>query len=159
MIATTVRGRARGRLSSTERRRLGRRLERAMAAAGVGSAELSLSLVDDDEIRALNRDYRRRDRPTDVLSFSMREGEGAIASALLGDVVISVDTARRQAEAAGRPLDDELLHLAVHGLAHLLGYDHATAAEERVMFGYEAQLRAEAERRGPVRTVQGPPVK
>ena len=110
------------------RTRLGRRLARAMTAAGEPGSQLSLSLVDDEEIRALNRDYRDKDRPTDVLSFAMREGEGgALHPELLGDVVISVETAERQAAEAGHSLDEELLALAVHGLAHLLGEDHATA--------------------------------
>src|SRR5437762_9578599 len=123
-----------------------------MEAAGVGGAELSLSLVDDDEIRALNREWRGEDHATDVLSFSQVEGEAVRLdeAPLLGDVVISVETARRQADARAVALDAELLHLAVHGLAHLCGYDHATAAEERVMFGWEAALRAQALAAGAV---------
>ena len=134
-----------------------------MTAAGVGDADLSLSLVDDDEIRELNRAWRRTDAPTDVLSFSMREGEplpGPGASSIgpeqLGDLVISVETAGRQANEAGRPLAAELLHLGVHGLAHLLGYDHATLDEQRVMFGFEEELRAEATGRAAVRLVPRP---
>ncbi len=139
------------------RTRLGRRLARAMTAAGEPGSQLSLSLVDDEEIRALNRDYRDKDRPTDVLSFAMREGEGgALHPELLGDVVISVETAERQAAEAGHSLDEELLALAVHGLAHLLGEDHATADEERRMFGWEALLRAQALGRGAVSPVPRP---
>jgi probable rRNA maturation factor len=63
---------------------------------------------------------------------------------MLGDIVISVETAERQARARAQGLEAELFHLGVHGLCHLLGYDHATRAEERVMFAYEARLRAEA---------------
>ena len=116
-----------------------------MESAGEGDSTLSLSLVDDAEIHALNRDYRDVDRPTDVLSFAMREGEGgALHPELLGDIVISIETAERQAIEAGRTLDEELLQLAVHGLAHLVGYDHATLDEERRMFAWEASLREQA---------------
>ena len=135
-------------------RELRRRLARAMQAAGVRDA-VSLSLTGDREVRALNRDYAGEDHATDVLSFSQREGDGADFGPL-GDIVISVATARRQARAGKRALVDELAHLAVHGLAHLCGYDHATKAEERVMFGWEAKLRAQAEGRGSVRRVPRP---
>lgn len=135
-----------------------RRLGRAMAAAGVADAELALSFTDDVEIRALNAAYAGEDHATDVLSFSQREGETMPGGEdVLGDVIISVEYAARQAKAGGRALVDELAHLAVHGLAHLLGYDHATPAEEKVMFGYEARLRAVAEGRGPVARVRRPP--
>lgn len=159
-IAVDVRGRARGFLDRSERARLVRRLARAMEAAGCEGAEVSLSLVDDDEIRALNKAWRGKDKPTDVLSFSQSEGEAIVTAAgeVLGDLVISVETAARQAEAAGRAIDQELLHLAVHGLAHLCGYDHATKAEERVMFGWEALLREQALARGGVRGVERPPL-
>jgi probable rRNA maturation factor len=114
-----------------------------MDAANIGDAELALSLTNDIELRRLNREYADEDHATDVLSFSQREG-GGDPRGPLGDVIISVPTARRQARAAERPLLDELFHLAVHGLCHLLGYDHATKKQERVMFGYEAKLRAKA---------------
>ncbi len=128
-----------------------------MAAAGEARSSLSLALVDDAAIHALNRDYREVDKPTDVLSFSMREGPGGeLHPDLLGDVVISVETAARQAAEAGRTLEEELLHLAVHGLAHLCGYDHATVDEERRMFGWEAELRAEATRASTVRRIPRP---
>ena len=138
------------------RRLLVKRLARAVGLAEPGG-ELTISLTDDAEIQALNRDYAGEDHATDVLSFSMREGEGGeLHPQLLGDVVISVETAARQAAAGGRSLDEELFHLAVHGLAHLLGYDHATKAEERVMFGFEAELRAQALGAGRVVTVPRP---
>jgi len=111
--------------------------------------EVSLRLVDDAQIHALNRGYRKKDRPTDVLAFAQREGPaGALHPALLGDIVISVDTARRQAR---RGLYRELIHLASHGLCHLLGYDHRDDAEEAEMNARAAALRAEARRRGAVR--------
>jgi probable rRNA maturation factor len=84
-----------------------------------------------------------------VLAFAQREGPAAsVHAALLGDIVISVDTARRQAR---RGLYRELVHLASHGLCHLLGYDHRDDAEEREMNARAAALRAEAVRRGRVR--------
>ncbi len=113
------------------------RLGRAMRAAGVAERALTLSLTDDRELRALNKQYAGEDHATDVLSFEQE-------APLLGDVIISVETAARQARAAKHSLLAELFHLAVHGMVHLMGYDHATKAEERVMFAYEARLRARA---------------
>jgi probable rRNA maturation factor len=111
--------------------------------------DVSLRLVDDAAIRALNRDYRAKDRPTDVLAFAQREGPGgAIHAGVLGDIVISVETARRQARGG---VYRELLHLASHGLCHLLGYDHRDDDEERAMNARAAALRSEAARRGRVR--------
>lgn len=89
----------------------------------------------------LNQRYSGMARSTDVLSFSMREGPFASLSAnLLGDVVISAETADRQARAAGRPLRDELAALLIHGILHLLGYDHGTPSEARRMRRLEARL-------------------
>jgi probable rRNA maturation factor len=144
------------------RRTLRRRLERALCAAGREGAVVCLSLSDDEELLELNRQYADEDHATDVLSFSQLEAAEAVAPVphapvLLGDIVISVETAERQARERGHGLPDELLHLAVHGLCHLLGYDHATAEEERIMFGYEAELRIEASAKRPVRTRPMPP--
>lgn len=111
--------------------------------------EVSLRLVGDAAIHALNRAFRHRDRPTDVLAFAQRESPGGhLHPEILGDIVISVDTARRQAR---RGLYRELLHLASHGLCHLLGYDHRDDEEERTMNARAAALRQEASRRGRVR--------
>ncbi|HWU87379.1 MAG TPA: rRNA maturation RNase YbeY [Kofleriaceae bacterium] len=124
------------------------RMVRAAArAAGRRDYEVALRLTRDPAIHELNRAYRAKDRPTDVLAFAQQEGPAA-APDVLGDLVISVDTARRQAK---RGLYPELLHLASHGLCHLLGYDHRTDAEEREMNARAAALRAEARRRGRVR--------
>ena len=95
-----------------------------LEAAGEWEAELSISLVDDATIRRLNRDYRGIDAPTDVLSFSLREGEPVGQAYPLGDLVISVDTVRRQAAAYGHSVADEVEELIFHGFLHLLGYDH-----------------------------------
>ncbi|HEX2687610.1 MAG TPA: rRNA maturation RNase YbeY [Kofleriaceae bacterium] len=111
--------------------------------------EVSLRLVDDAAIHALNHTYRHKDKPTDVLAFAQRESPGgSLHPEILGDIVISVETARRQAR---RGLYRELLHLASHGLCHLLGYDHRDDDEERVMNARAAALRAEAGRRGRIR--------
>lgn len=91
-----------------------------------GKSEVSVLLCDDAEIRDLNLRYRKKDRPTDVLSFSLEEGPTPEGYTLLGDVVISLETAKRQAEKHGHPLITETVLLAVHGTLHLLGYDDDT---------------------------------
>jgi probable rRNA maturation factor len=147
-LTIDVRGRARG-LAAGTLATLRRRLSRAMRAAGVADRALALSLSDDDELLQLNRQFADEDHATDVLSFEQE-------APLLGDVIISVEMAARQAQAAGHSLAAELVHLSVHGLVHLLGFDHATKDEERVMFGYEARLRAAARAPGPVARVRAP---
>jgi probable rRNA maturation factor len=127
-----------------------KQLARMVRAAGLTDGrtyEVSLSLVDDAEIQRLNREFRKQDKPTDVLAFAQREAASAHAD-LLGDIVISTDTARRQAK---RGLPAELLHLASHGLCHLLGYDHRNDREETEMNARAARLRREARRTGRVR--------
>ena len=105
-----------------------------LVAMEIADAELSVVLTDDLVIRELNRSYRQKDRPTDVLAFAMREGlYPQHAGALLGDVVISLETAARQARARARPLDAEVTMLLAHGLLHLLGFDHRDRTEERRM--------------------------
>lgn len=100
-------------------------------------------LTDDATVRALNRDFREVDRPTDVLSFPLAD-PGALedpdAPVFLGEIYISLDTARAQARAARRPFGREVAHLAVHGLLHLLGYDHPTPAQRRAMEARERRL-------------------
>ncbi|HEX6511890.1 MAG TPA: rRNA maturation RNase YbeY [Chloroflexota bacterium] len=100
-------------------------------------AEVNLVLTDDEGIHALNQQYRGVDSPTDVLSFSQLEGESVAATIegtlLLGDIVISVDTATRQAAELGHELMYELSLLAIHGALHLLGYDHQTDAQAEPM--------------------------
>ncbi|KPJ59660.1 MAG: hypothetical protein AMJ42_01835 [Deltaproteobacteria bacterium DG_8] len=87
--------------------------------------EISILLVDDHQIKKLNKKYLHRSRPTDVISFSQIEGEFShINTNLLGDVVISVETAKRQAKEANTTLQDEITFLLIHGVLHLLGYDH-----------------------------------
>jgi rRNA maturation RNase YbeY len=114
------------------------RLERSARAilsdVGEMSAELGILFVGDQRMRGLNRRYRGKDRTTDVLAFAMREAARPQVSCLmpdmLGDVVISIPTARRQAKEAGRSLDEELACLLVHGILHLCGYDHERGEKE-----------------------------
>jgi probable rRNA maturation factor len=112
--------------------------------------ELSLVLTDDEQIKELNRVYRKKNKATDVLAFSQREGALADqAGRLLGDVVVSVPTARRQAAAARRDVLAEVLCLVAHGLLHLTGWDHDTPARDRRMRKETARLFAAAQ--SPVR--------
>ena len=109
-----------------------------MALDGV---ELSIVLCDDAFIAPLNRDYRGKNKATDVLSFSQREGEYADANdPILGDVIISVETAQRQAAERGHDLGRELEVLLIHGILHLLGYDHIQDVDADIMEGIEASL-------------------
>lgn len=126
---------------------------------GLRGVELSIALVDDAAIHELNRTYRHKDKPTDVLSFPLHErprgwkpngakgaeiGAGFPFEGPIGDVILSIDTAQQQANAAGRPLLDELTMLLAHGLLHLLGYDHRTNAEDREMTARTRELETAA---------------
>lgn len=98
---------------------------------GYPDAELSILILDNAGIREINREYLQRDRPTNVISFAMQEGEGAGLSPLvLGDVVISAERAASDAADAGIPFEHELWFLLLHGILHLLGYDHERGTEE-----------------------------
>jgi len=127
-----------GRLDLGRLRRCGTGLLRGLGRA---RDELTLSLVDDAEIRELNASYRGRKRATDVLSFSLLEGDhGEHRGQLLGDVVISIDTAARQARQRRRSLDETVTRLLIHGLLHVVGHDHEVAAEARAMRSEEQRL-------------------
>lgn len=108
------------------------------------NTEISVLLTDDKEIAGLNEEYRDTKGPTDVLSFSQVEGDEDFApdvdEHLLGDVVISVETAKRQAEEAGKSIEEEVDMLLTHGILHLLGYDHAEPEEAEKMFARQAEL-------------------
>jgi probable rRNA maturation factor len=115
----------------------------ALRALGRPRATVSLVLADDTLLRTLNRDYREVDRATDVLSFSLAAPAALIdpaARVFLGEIYISVETARRQARASRRHFRRELAHLIVHGLLHLTGHDHAAPGERRRMQGEERRL-------------------
>mgnify|MGYP003586948509 FL=1 len=100
--------------------------------------EVGVTFLDDAAIQELNRDYRDKDRPTDVLSFALNEGDepkiiDAPEEELLGDILISLETTARQAEEYGHSLERELAYLTVHGMLHLLGYDHEEPADQAEM--------------------------
>lgn len=130
-------------------------LIRCLEAAGQRedvSGEVVVTIVSNERIHELNRDYRGVDRPTDVLSFAMNEsGEGEMDIYLdesefdefpnmLGDIIISLPKAKEQAEDYGHSLERELGFLAVHGFLHLLGYDHGTEEEEKEMFSRQEEI-------------------
>jgi probable rRNA maturation factor len=114
-----------------------------LSGLGHSRSELSIALVGDAEIAELNEGYRQKSRPTDVLSFSLLEGPHAdFRGQLLGDVVISVETAARQARARRRSLDEEVSRLLIHGVLHLIGHDHEATDEARIMRAEERRLWA-----------------
>lgn len=109
--------------------------------------ELSVTFVTNEAIHEINREYRHKDAPTDVISFAleeMGEGETAIVAEgmprILGDVIISIDRTREQAEQFGHSFERELGFLAVHGLLHVLGYDHMVPEDEKIMFGKQDEI-------------------
>jgi len=104
-------------------------------------SELSLLFCDDATIRDLNRQWRGQDKPTNVLSFPAADEPGAVP--LLGDIAIAFETTAREAAEEDKPLAAHFCHLVVHGLLHLLGYDHETEAEAEVMEGCERAILAE----------------
>jgi len=122
---------------------------------GLRRVELSVALVTDEQIRELNKTFRHKNKPTDVLAFpmtaldgtSLGDVVGASTLLLLGDVVVSIDTARRQAARRRRSLLHELTMLLAHGVLHLLGYQHGSDAEERTMTLRTRELETAAKRR------------
>ncbi|MFN7065239.1 MAG: rRNA maturation RNase YbeY [Aquificaceae bacterium] len=107
-------------------------LEKLLSIQGLEGVELSVYLTSDQVIKDLNKNYRGKDKPTDVLSFELSEPIGQYL--LLGEIVLSVDTARRQARELGHSLEEEIKRLLVHGFVHLLGYDHELGEEEERIF-------------------------
>lgn len=104
-----------------------------MAYLGCGDRELSVVFVHDEGMRILNRDYRGKDRSTNVLAFAQCETyPGEPPSGLLGDVVIALPTAAQEARDLGQPLEERVVYLLAHGLLHLLGYDHEGADSQRL---------------------------
>ncbi|MEK7826660.1 MAG: rRNA maturation RNase YbeY [Thermodesulfobacteriota bacterium] len=105
--------------------RVRRSLKRLLKELGFKDSEVSLLLVDDDQIREINKNYLQRDRPTNVISFAMTEGAfGDVHPEILGDIILSVETAARDAMACDIDFMDEVEFLLIHGLLHLLGYNH-----------------------------------
>lgn len=129
--------------------KLERVAQRILSVLACPEAMLSVVLVDDAEIRELNRRYLNRDRTTNVISFPMQEGEASgVNPLLLGDVVISVDTACRDAAEAGATAESELYFLLLHGILHLTGYNHEHVGEEeaRRMEARESEIFAMIEK-------------
>ena len=137
---------------SIGRRRVLGLAQTVLKLIGEASADMNLLLVGDQRMRRLNHRYRRKDRSTDVLAFAFREARAPHgfnqAAAHLGDVVIALPTARRQAKAACRPLEEELVALLIHGVLHLCGYDHERSRSEALrMQKKERQVRRQL---GPI---------
>lgn len=120
----------------------------AKAEAVPDNAEVSVTFMSDEEIKEINAEYRGIDKPTDVISFALEEhteGEMKVYGTLdmptvLGDIIISVDTAKRQAEEYEHSLNREIGFLALHGFLHLLGYDHLNEDDEKKMFGRQKEI-------------------
>jgi len=139
-------------LFGRERSVITKHLRNVLKAQGRPRAIVEVTLTDDDDIRAMNREWRKVDSVTDVLSFALQEGEAMPgAEELLGDVVVSLDTAARQAAQMAREhaethgsygLYEKVAFLATHGVLHLLGYDHIKAADAAVMEALESELMA-----------------
>jgi len=137
----TVRLSGRRGLPPVDRAKLRRRARALLRELDRSDAELSVALVDDQEMAELNERYRGIGGATDVLSFSLEEGSHVDRrGALLGDVVISLDTAERQARRGRRTLEDEVLRLMIHGALHLVGHDHVRADEARRMRAEERRI-------------------
>ena len=115
--------------------------EAALAYEGA-AGDITISVVDDEEIHRMNREYRGVDRPTDVLSFPAAEGDAfpAIPDAFLGAIAISLPRAEMQAEEYGHSLLRELTFLTVHGMLHLLGYDHMMDEDRARMFARQDEI-------------------
>ena len=114
-------------------RRVRRLLSKIMKYLDCKDKEISLLFVNNDEIREINKRYLNRDYPTNVITFSLTEGEfGNINPKILGDIVISVERALKDAEEAGIELSDELEFLMIHGILHLLNYNHENTSEDEV---------------------------
>lgn len=118
-------------------------LESAIVKENLGDVSFNLIIVDNDYIHELNKNYRKIDRETDVITFALEDEDSLVLPEdvrVLGDIYISIDKARSQAEEYGHSLLRELSFLAVHGFYHLLGYDHMTKEDEKVMFGKQEEV-------------------
>lgn len=119
-------------------------MEQALKTLGIeDDVEVSCVLVDDERIHEINREYRHIDRSTDVISFAMEDNDQFYVEGMprtLGDIFISVDHAKKQAEEYGHSLRREMCFLFTHGILHLLGYDHMTDEQEKEMFGLQDEI-------------------
>lgn len=131
------------------------RIERMMRELQLDQEEVSFLLTDDEQIHDLNKQWRGKDKPTDVLAFPLREGEfPELRGGLLGDVVLSIPTATRQAKRAKKPVLEEITMLLAHGLLHLLGWDHDTPAKDVAMRAETDRLCRAASAAGESRSVR-----
>lgn len=120
-------------------------LESVVKKEQLEDAIFNIILVDNSYIHRLNKEYRGIDRPTDVISFALEdEKEMSSPVRILGDIYISIDKIKEQSEAYGHSYLREFAFLSVHGLLHLLGYDHMTKEDEKVMFAYQEEILKEA---------------
>lgn len=139
------------RVKKVPTRKLRKTAESILAFLKHDRADLSLAFVDNEEIQELNARYRNKNEPTDVLSFPSGEGL-PVGMQILGDVVISVEKAEEQARKRGKPLDQEIESLLIHGILHLLGYDHERSEKEaKVMRGLEKKVSRALCRTGKLR--------
>lgn len=119
-------------------------IEQALKTLGIeDDVEVSCVLVDDERIHEINREYRHIDRSTDVISFAMEDNDQFYVEGMprtLGDIFISVDHAKKQAEEYGHSLRREMCFLFTHGILHLLGYDHMTDEQEKEMFSLQDEI-------------------
>ena len=119
-------------------------IEQALKTLGIeDDVEVSCVLVDDERIHEINREYRHIDRSTDVISFAMEDNDQFYVEGMprtLGDIFISVDHAKKQAEEYGHSLRRGMCFLFTHGILHLLGYDHMTDEQEKEMFGLQDEI-------------------
>lgn len=116
-----------------------------MGAREAGPVEVSVVLANDEMVHALNRDYRGQDKPTNVLSFAQREGGGTVPEGEaepLGDIIVAFETTAREAEEQDKTLKSHLCHLLIHGVLHLVGYDHQDDAEAEEMEALETAVLA-----------------
>lgn len=106
------------------------------------NVSFNIIIIDNEEIHEINKAYRGIDRPTDVISFALEDDDTFIAldKRILGDIYISIDRAKEQAVEYGHSLKRELCFLSIHGLLHLLGYDHMEKEDEEVMFGLQERI-------------------
>ncbi len=115
--------------------------EEILKKLGLDGVELSITLTDDESIRELNKNWRGKDKATDVLSFTINEKPLGYKYKVLGDVVISIPYAKKQAEEIGFSYREEVLRLLIHGILHLLGYDHEKSEEEaKIMFSIQEKI-------------------
>ncbi len=117
-------------------------LKYALKKLDIKNAEFNVIFIKNDEIHAMNKEYRGVDRPTDVITFALEDHKDIelVGIRLLGDVYISIDKAREQAIEYGHSLKREISFLTIHGLLHLLGYDHMNPDDEKVMFSLQDEI-------------------